>query len=139
VLSHFPALQTFAVVRTQRTLNIVAKKSANVRFLPQVFISTSLNSFPGDNGPSAKPILPTITATQSGKTVTGIFALQTLTSYSSLRQAVTTTVIKTTTNPDGSTAVKTAAAVVFAGGVAWFLAGMLSLSLLPPPFNGMDD
>lgn len=73
---------------------------------------------------SARPIMTTVVATQSGKTVTGSYALQTLSSYANLRQAVTTTVTRTTTNTDGSSGVETAAAVILAGGVSWFLAGM---------------
>lgn len=74
--------------------------------------------------PTGTPLLTTITASQSSKIVTGTYVLQTITSYSKLRESITTTVTSTTTATDGSTGVQTAAAVILAGGVAWFLGSM---------------
>ncbi|KAL9622245.1 MAG: hypothetical protein Q9160_003428 [Pyrenula sp. 1 TL-2023] len=71
------------------------------------------------NAPSGSLTTSVITATQSGKTVTGTFALETITSLSSLRQSITTTV---TATPTSGGEAKTAAAVILAGGVAWLLA-----------------
>ena len=71
----------------------------------------------GDNG----KITSIITATAAGGTATGTFELDTFTEYSKLRQKITVS----TTATGGS---ETVAAVVLAGGVAWFLAGKLPLA-----------
>ena len=53
---------------------------------------------------------------------TGTFELETFTQYAGLRQSITaTTTVSTTT--EGGIGLETAAAIVLAGGVAWFLAG----------------
>lgn len=75
-----------------------------------------------NDGSTAAPVLSVVTATQSGQTVTGTYVLETILSYSELRQSITTTVTVTATS-NGVAEVKTAAAVVLAGGVSWFLAG----------------
>jgi len=72
-------------------------------------------------------------ATVGTDVATGTYELETLTQYSKLREHITvmttTTDVSATTTASGDSAVKTVAAVVIAGGVAWFLAGM-KLSLL---------
>lgn len=62
------------------------------------------------------PKTTVVTVTSSGSTIVGTWELQTLTSYTSLKQEATITV--TTTGTSGA---ETALAVVAAGGVAWFL------------------
>ena len=79
---------------------------------------------------SASPSLTTVTATKDGKTVTGIYVLETISSLASLRQGITTSMSATTTASDGTTGLETAAAVVLAGGASWFLAGMASFRIL---------
>ncbi|KAL2071514.1 hypothetical protein VTL71DRAFT_12749 [Oculimacula yallundae] len=84
------------------------------------------------------PIMATVTATQVDVTVVGTYVLETLTSYSNLRQSFTTTLVVTET---GTGAVKTAAAVIMAGGAAWFLAGFagdagVGEKILEPPKDG---
>jgi hypothetical protein len=66
-----------------------------------------------------------VTAAPSGAsgTVTGTYALATLTAFSNLRQSITTTVTVSPTQPGEPAA--TAAVVIFAGGVAWYLAGVV--------------
>lgn len=76
-------------------------------------------------GSTIVPSETTITATQSGKTAVGVYALQTISSLASLRQAITTTITETTTATDGKTEIEIAAAIVFAGGVSWFLASLV--------------
>ncbi|KAG4435126.1 hypothetical protein IFR05_009391 [Cadophora sp. M221] len=71
------------------------------------------------------PSETTIVVTQSGATATGVYALQTISSLTGLKQAITTTIAQTTTATDGSTGIETAAAVIFAGGVSWFLASLV--------------
>ena len=67
-----------------------------------------------------------VTVTTIGETATGTFELDTLTQFSGLRQSITTTTtVAATTTTDGGTGLETAAVVVLAGGVAWFLAGRL--------------
>jgi hypothetical protein len=64
-----------------------------------------------------------VTATASGQTAVGTFALQTVPAWAALRESQTVTISETpTATGDAGGAVKTAAVVVFAGGVAWFLA-----------------
>lgn len=73
----------------------------------------------------APPALSTVIASQADKTVTGTYALQTISSYSRLRQKVTTTITATTTRTQGLTGVETGVAVILAGGVTWALIGKL--------------
>lgn len=76
---------------------------------------------PSESAPPA-PENTVVTATDSaGSTLVGTFELQTLTMYTSLKEEATITVTQTTTDANGKTGVETAAAVVAAGGVAWFL------------------
>jgi len=76
--------------------------------------------------PLSSQVSTTVTAIQSDRTATGTFALETVSSYTSLRQSITTSVSLTTT-ASGGTGIETAVAVIFAGGVSWILAG-ISLS-----------
>ncbi|KAL9619263.1 MAG: hypothetical protein Q9160_006115 [Pyrenula sp. 1 TL-2023] len=69
-------------------------------------------------GPQSSSV---VTASQSGKIVTGTYALETITSLSSLRQSITTTITASPKTSGGPA--ETAAAVILAGGVAWMLAG----------------
>jgi hypothetical protein len=73
----------------------------------------------------SSPTVQIITATQSGKTVVGTYALETLSGYSKLRQTITVTLTTTTTSPNGALSVATDAAVVAAGGFFWGLVGKL--------------
>ncbi|KAF8849829.1 hypothetical protein BDZ45DRAFT_220321 [Acephala macrosclerotiorum] len=67
-------------------------------------------------------VLSTVTATQSTQTVVATYALETISSYTELRQSITTTLTASNT---ATGEVETAAAVVLAGGVSWFLAGFV--------------
>jgi hypothetical protein len=92
-------------------------------------------------GPTADT-LTTITATPStsGEPVVATFALQTISSLTGLKEAITTTV----TSP-GTSGKETAVAVVAAGGVAWFLSGFLGDAAVvesivePPEVDGHPD
>lgn len=106
------------------------KERCRCKFLNLALGLHGSNDHPGAKDSTATPVLTTITASQSGKTVTGSYALQTISSYTDLRQAITTTVTTNTTGTDGSIGVETGAAVVFAGGVAWFLSGVFLLHFL---------
>jgi hypothetical protein len=75
---------------------------------------------------AVEPVYTTVIVTQADKTATGIFALETLSAYTNLRQNITTTILSTSTATDGSVGVETAIAVIMAGGVAWLLAGTSS-------------
>lgn len=96
------------------------------------FLATSINDIcapglvavPSTSSPSPK--LTTVTATPPGQTqvVIGTYALQSISSYSKLRQNITTTLSTSVTATDGTVGIETAAAVVLAGGVSWFLIGM---------------
>jgi hypothetical protein len=79
-----------------------------------------------------------VIAVPSGATanITGTYALATLTAYSNLRQSISTTVTSSPTQPGQP--VVTAAVVIFAGGVAWYLAGVAGAvgdeaAILTPP------
>lgn len=102
-----------------------AKQRCQCKFLKPALRRHCANDRPGAKNSTTTMVLTTITASQSGKTVTGSYALQTISSYTDLRQAITTTVTASTTGTDGSIGVETGAAVIFAGGVSWFLSGML--------------
>lgn len=92
---------------------IMKSKSTNPRI--------SIGAKDEPQGSAINPTLTTVTASQSDKTATGTYALETITSLTNLRQSMTTTV---TTSPTSSgSAVETAVAVVLAGGVIWILAG----------------
>lgn len=78
------------------------------------------------NSSIAPPVLLTVIASRADRTVTGTYALQTISSYSRLRQKITTTITATTAGTQGLTGVETGVAVILAGGVTWFLAGELS-------------
>lgn len=67
-----------------------------------------------------------ITVTASGQTAVATFELDTLAAYTGLRQSITTSTVATGTTT-GGTGLETAAVIVLAGGVAWFLAGKLNL------------
>ncbi|KAF2196221.1 hypothetical protein GQ43DRAFT_269030 [Delitschia confertaspora ATCC 74209] len=88
----------------------------------------------------AGPALTTVVATHSGKAVTATYALATLTSYSNLRQSITTTVTLAPTASDAPAA--TAAVAVFAGGVAWYLAALVgeeaAATIIKPPSDAGD-
>lgn len=125
-----------------RTQDNVRTLAANVRGLRSKSPSIStlkLTRLGNKDGSTATPPLTTVTATPSnGPTVVGTYALESISSYASLKQSITTTVTVTTTS-NGQTGVETAAAIVMAGGVAWFLAGFTGDAaaaqgaLVPPP------
>ena len=106
-----------------------AKERCQCKFRNPAIRLHCSNDHPGANNSTATIALTTMTASQSGKTVTGSYALQTISSYNDLRQAITTTVTVSTTGTDGSIGVETGAAVIFAGGVSWFLSGVFLLDL----------
>jgi hypothetical protein len=68
---------------------------------------------------------PKVTSVTSidGHKATAIWEPLTLTKYQSLRASTTVTLTETATATNGSSEVETVVAVVFAGGVAWWLAG----------------
>lgn len=68
---------------------------------------------------------PKVTMTSElgdGNTATAIWEPMTLSKYTNLRASITATLTETATATDGSSGGETVAAVVFAGGVAWYLA-----------------
>ena len=69
-----------------------------------------------------KAIMTTISTVVGADTATGTYELKTLTEYAKLRQHITITTTETATS-SGANGLETVAAVVLAGGVAWFLAG----------------
>ena len=78
----------------------------------------------GENKADNNAITTVVQTTASGQTATGTYELATLTEYAKLRQHITiTTTVSATSTASGGTGVETVAAVVLAGGVAWFLAG----------------
>ncbi|RDL32941.1 uncharacterized protein BP5553_08380 [Venustampulla echinocandica] len=74
------------------------------------------------NSSIASPVPSTAMASQAYKTVTGTYALQTISLYSGLRQKITTTITATRTGAQYLTSVETGVAVIIAGGVTWSLA-----------------
>jgi len=70
----------------------------------------------------------TVTTVVDGKTETAVWQPKTLTQYSNLKASTTITMNQTVTR-NSSSEVETVVAVVFAGGVLWWLAGK-SLSCL---------
>lgn len=67
-----------------------------------------------------------ITVTVGTDVATGTYELETLTQYASLREHITMmTTMTGTATTSGDSGLETIAAVVLAGGVAWFLAGKL--------------
>ena len=74
-----------------------------------------------------------VQATVGTDTATGTYELETLTRYASLREHITlmtTTSGSATATASGDTGLETVAAVVLAGGVAWFLAGKFTIFVL---------
>ena len=77
-----------------------------------------------NTGPNGKTTT-TIVTTVGSETATGIYELDTITQYASLRDRITiTSSVTATTN--GTSGVADLVMVVLAGGVAWFLAGEYS-------------
>jgi hypothetical protein len=74
-----------------------------------------------DGGPDNSPKV-TMTTVVNGETGTGVWEPMTLTEYRNLRASTTVTLTETATATDADSEVETVAAVVFAGGVAWYLA-----------------
>jgi hypothetical protein len=68
--------------------------------------------------------------------ITGTYALATLTQYAGLRESITASITVSPTQSGESAA--TVAAVVFAGGVAWYLAGLVGgeAAALTAPIEG---
>lgn len=103
----------------------------------------SANGEGDKNSGNTTPSLTTVTT----NSVVATFALETISSYASLRQSITTTFTVTTTASDGKTGLETAAAVIAAGGVAFFLAGVAGdlasaeevLEAPSPPEDGHED
>lgn len=66
-----------------------------------------------------------VITTVGSDVATGTYELQTLTQYANLREQITMlTVISQTATTSADSGLETVAAVVLAGGVAWFLAGI---------------
>lgn len=85
---------------------------------------------------TTQPQTSVVTAapTDASTTVTGTYALATLTAFTNLRQSITTTVTMSPTQSDQPAA--TAAVVIFAGGVAWYLASVIGEAAI---LNGPPD
>lgn len=64
--------------------------------------------------------------TVGGDSATGTFELETMSDYTSLRQSITISGTEIATSSSDSS-VETVALIVFAGGVAWILAGDISI------------
>ncbi|KAL9109869.1 MAG: hypothetical protein Q9227_005572 [Pyrenula ochraceoflavens] len=104
-----------------------------------------MDDIANDGSTTTSAALTTVTASQSDTTVTGTYALETIASYSKLRQSLTTT-ITAQPQPSDPTGAKTAVAIVLAGGVCWFLAGYLGDAVAaetlleePAEADGHDD
>jgi hypothetical protein len=79
-----------------------------------------------DNKPDPNPKV-TITTVVDGQTGTAVWEPLTLTDYTQLRASTTVTITESATNT-GDSQVETVVAVVFAGGVAWWMACKLSVT-----------
>ena len=107
----------------------VLRWTANVGALWSHLLASirSLTVMIGDPN-SREQQLTTITTSKGDTTATGIYVLETIGSYSGLRQSITTTVgSSTSTAPDGSIKTEAAIAVIFAGGAFFYLNGTHSL------------
>lgn len=96
-------------------------------------ILSSLTMVGKNDGSTESPSMTTVTKTVSGTAVTGTFVRQTISSYSGLKQPITTTITSKTTSTDGSTGIETAVAVILVGGVAWFTPHFVPID---PPTDG---
>lgn len=66
--------------------------------------------------------LTTITTTKGDTVATGVYVLETISSYSGLRESITTTLgSSTSTRPDGSIKTEAAITVILAGGAFFYL------------------
>ena len=86
-----------------------------------------------DGGSDNSPKVTSITVVD-GQTGTAVWEPLTLTEYSRLQASTTVTLTESATS-SGDSSIETVAAVVFAGGVAWWLAGEFKTAALLSHFN----
>jgi hypothetical protein len=86
-----------------------------------------------DGGPDNSPKV-TSTTVVDGQTGTAVWEPLTLTEYSGLQASTTVTLTESATS-SGDSSIETAIAVVYAGGIAWWLAGELNTAVIFPHPN----